>query len=163
MAALGVGAVRPGTLVVSLGTSGTVFGCSSARPSGVDGVCAFRDATGAFLPLVCTLNCMEVLGEVLKAYGSREEDHDALTAKAADVPADCGGVALVPFLRGERTPALPLSTGALVGLRLGDLANAGLIYRAAINGKHGRRERRQVPRAQANADGLTSTLHTLPP
>ncbi len=55
-AALGVGAL-PGDVVVSLGTSGTAFAIAdspTADPSGQ--VAGFADATGRFLPLVCTLN-----------------------------------------------------------------------------------------------------------
>lgn len=52
-------------MVVSLGTSGTLFGRSSVPildPSGV--VAPFCDASGAWLPLLCTLNCTKVLEEV---------------------------------------------------------------------------------------------------
>ena len=55
-AALGV-AARPGDVVISIGTSGTVFAVAqhpTADPSGF--VAGFADATGRFLPLVCTLN-----------------------------------------------------------------------------------------------------------
>ena len=54
MAALGSGAVVPGRLVLSLGTSGTIFGRTDSPlddPSG--GVAPFCDSAGAFLPLVC--------------------------------------------------------------------------------------------------------------
>jgi len=55
-AALGLG-LRPGDLALSLGTSGTAF-CVSERPStdATGNVAGFADATGRFLPLVCTLN-----------------------------------------------------------------------------------------------------------
>ena len=55
-AALGIG-LRPGDVAISLGTSGTVFTVSdtpTADPTGA--VAGFADATGRFLPLVCTLN-----------------------------------------------------------------------------------------------------------
>lgn len=58
MAALGAGAVSRGRLVVSLGTSGTLFGFSPVPlldPTGA--VAPFCDSTGAYLPLVCTQNC----------------------------------------------------------------------------------------------------------
>src|SRR5690606_4097140 len=60
-AALGLGA-HPGDVVVSIGTSGTVFaGTPDAvrDPSGA--VAGFADASGAFLPLVATLNAARVL------------------------------------------------------------------------------------------------------
>lgn len=65
MSALGSGLVTPGPLIVSLGTSGTLFGKSSAAlmdPSG--SVCPFCDATGGGLPLLCTLNCTLPVNEV---------------------------------------------------------------------------------------------------
>jgi len=57
MAAIGAGAVAPGTLVMSLGTSGTVFACAD-RPVCDEGgeIAAFCDATGQWLPLGCTMN-----------------------------------------------------------------------------------------------------------
>ena len=58
MSALAVGAVSDGTAVISLGTSGTLFGCSSRPVFDKEGIiCAFCDATGKYLPLICTLNC----------------------------------------------------------------------------------------------------------
>ena len=61
-AALGVGA-RPGDVIVSIGTSGTVFGVGSRarRPTRPASSPGFADATGRFLPLVCTLNAARVL------------------------------------------------------------------------------------------------------
>jgi xylulokinase len=60
-AALGVGA-DVGDVVVSIGTSGTVFAVSAQRtidPTGT--VAGFADAGGHFLPLVATLNAARVL------------------------------------------------------------------------------------------------------
>ena len=65
MSALGAGAVHEGTWVMSLGTSGTLFGLSSKPvldPSGA--VSPFCDATGSWLPLLCTMNCTTVTEEV---------------------------------------------------------------------------------------------------
>lgn len=65
MSALGCGAVRDGTWVLSLGTSGTLFGPASTPildPTGT--ICPFCDATGKWLPLLCTLNCTAVVEEV---------------------------------------------------------------------------------------------------
>ena len=63
-AALGLG-LRPGDLALSFGTSGTAFTLSnepSADPSGA--VAGFADATGRYLPLVCTLNASKVTDAV---------------------------------------------------------------------------------------------------
>jgi len=129
-AALGVGA-EPGDVVVSVGTSGTVFAVAevpAADPSGI--VAGFADATGRYLPLVCTLNAARVLDATARILGV---DHAELSALALDAPAGAGGLALVPYFEGERTPNRPDSTGALHGLRL-ETANRGHLARAAIEG-----------------------------
>ena len=56
-AGLGLGVSPPDAAVVSLGTSGTAFTRSTSQthePTGT--VAGFADATGEFMPLVCTLN-----------------------------------------------------------------------------------------------------------
>ena len=52
--------------MVSLGTSGTLFGVSESAvvdPSG--GIAPFCDATGKWMPLLCTMNCTLVTEEVI--------------------------------------------------------------------------------------------------
>jgi xylulokinase len=129
-AALGLGA-RPGDVVVSLGTSGTVFAVAT-RPCADDtGIIAgFADATGRFLPLVCTLNAARVLDA---AAGLLGVDHTGLSELALTAPAGAEGLVLVPYLEGERTPNLPGSTGALHGLRL-TTATPAHLARASIEG-----------------------------
>ncbi len=69
-AALGL-ALGPGDLVVSLGTSGTVFGVSEHPTADASGIVAgFADATGHFLPLVCTLNAARVLTAAAAMHGT---------------------------------------------------------------------------------------------
>ena len=129
-AALGLGA-RPGDVVVSVGTSGTVFAVSerpAADPSGI--VAGFADASGRFLPLVCTLNAARVLDAAAQLLGV---DHGQLSALALSAPAGAGGLTLVPYLEGERTPNRPNATGALHGLRLANTTPACLA-RAAVEG-----------------------------
>ncbi|HEX7149656.1 MAG TPA: FGGY family carbohydrate kinase, partial [Actinomycetota bacterium] len=129
-AALALGA-RPGDVVVSVGTSGTVFAVSerpAADPSGI--VAGFADATGRFLPLVCTLNAARVLDAAAQLLGV---DHERLSALALSAPAGAGGLTLVPYLEGERTPNRPNATGALYGLRLANTTPACLA-RSAVEG-----------------------------
>jgi xylulokinase len=129
-ASLGIGAV-PGDVVVSIGTSGTVFtpaGQPSADPSGI--VAGFADATGRFLPLVCTLNASRVLDT---AAGLLGVDLDTFADLALRAPAGAGGLVLVPYLEGERTPNLPLATGSLHGLRH-ETMNPAHLARAAVEG-----------------------------
>ncbi len=105
-AALGLG-LGSGEPVLSLGTSGTVFVVSdraAADPSGI--VAGFADATGRFLPLACTLNCTQAVDRVAAWLGL---DREAV--------APSGGVVVLPYLDGERTPNLPDAAGAVFGLR----------------------------------------------
>jgi xylulokinase len=128
-AALGIG-LRPGEIAVSLGTSGTVFATSDRPgrdPSGA--VTGFADATGHFLPLVCTLNASlvtEAVGRLLSA------EHEALDELALAAPAGAGGLVLVPYLAGERTPNRPDATGTLHGIRTD--VSRGFLARAAFEG-----------------------------
>ena len=132
-AALGVGA-RPGDVVVSLGTSGTAFAVSdvpSADPTGI--VAGFADATGRFLPLVCTLNAARVLTATAAMLGVSLDD---LTALALTARPGSGGLVLLPYLDGERTPNLPQATGTLVGLTRDAMSPAN-VARAAVEGMLG--------------------------
>lgn len=128
-AALGLG-VGEGDVVVSLGTSGTAFALSrepSHDPSGT--VAGFADATGKFLPLVCTLNAARVLGAAMTITGRSIEELDDLALSVTD----SAGLVLLPFLDGERTPALPDATGVVHGLTRRNATPAHLI-RASVEG-----------------------------
>ncbi|RCV57109.1 xylulokinase [Marinitenerispora sediminis] len=129
-AALGVDA-RPGDVVVSIGTSGTAFAVAerpTADPSGL--VTGFADATGRFLPLVCTLNAARVLTAGAHALGVSQEAFDDLALSA---PPGAGGLTLLPYLDGERTPNLPGATGRLSGLTRANLS-PGHVARAFVEG-----------------------------
>lgn len=128
-AALGVDAGDD--VVVSLGTSGTAFARSAVCARDTSGaVAGFADATGAFLPLVCTLNAARVLDAACALLGV---DHDTLASLALSAPSGADGLVMLPYLAGERTPNLPDSTGGLLGLTLHNAAPAHLA-RAAVEG-----------------------------
>ncbi|MFE3449710.1 xylulokinase [Nonomuraea sp. NPDC059194] len=129
-AALGVGA-RPGDVVVSIGTSGTVFAVTDTPSRDTGGqVAGFADATGRFLPLVCTFNAARVLDAAAAMLGV---PLDELGSLALQAPPGADGLTLVPYLEGERTPNLPHAAGALHGLRLSTSTPAHLA-RAAVEG-----------------------------
>ncbi|GAA2546176.1 xylulokinase [Pseudonocardia hydrocarbonoxydans] len=129
-AALGLGA-RTGDVVVSLGTSGVVSAVSPTPTADATGIVAgFASATGEHLPLVCTLNAARVLDAAGALLGV---DHAALARLALSAPAGSGGLVLVPYLEGERTPNRPDSTGALHGVTLGTATPAHLA-RASVEG-----------------------------
>jgi len=112
-AALGLG-LRPGDVAISIGTSGTVFAFSevpAADPAGA--VAGFADATGHFLPLVCTINAGLVLSAMASLLGVGLDELSALALASAP---GAGGITLLPYLDGERTPDRPAATGVLRGL-----------------------------------------------
>ena len=126
--ALGLG---PGDVAVSIGTSGVVSAvCSAPTADGSGLVTGFADATGAFLPLACTLNASRVLDAAARLLGV---DHEGLSELALSTTAGADGLVLVPYLEGERTPNKPDATGALHGLRLGN-TTPGHLARAAVEG-----------------------------
>jgi xylulokinase len=113
-AALGLG-LQAGRAVVSFGTSGTAFTVSvSACADSSGAVAGFADATGNFLPLVCTLNATKVIDAARRLLAVDRDQFDHL-AMACDSGA--GGLTLLPYFDGERTPDLPKATGVLMGLR----------------------------------------------
>ncbi len=129
-AALGIGAA-PGHYVVSLGTSGTVYAVSdepTADPTGE--VSGFADATGRYLPLACMINCTRVVDAVARLTGMTLVE--ALD-RAGELEPGAGGLLLMPYLSGERTPNLPYATGSLFGMSMDNLEPA-LLARAAVDG-----------------------------
>ena len=129
-AALGVGA-EPGDVVVSLGTSGTAFAVSETSTHDATGsVAGFADATGKFLPLVCTLNAARILDAACKLL---KVSHDELANLALSASAGANGLTLLPYFEGERTPNRPNARGTLHGLSLNNSDPAN-IARAYIEG-----------------------------
>ncbi len=116
--AVGVGAVQPGIVALTLGTSGVVF-ASTGEP--------FVEPEGrlhAFCHAVP--GRWHLMGVMLSAAGSLRwyrdtlaagTDFDTLLAPAAAVPPGSEGLLFLPYLTGERTPHPdPLARGAWVGL-----------------------------------------------
>ncbi len=128
-AALGLG-LTAGDVAISLGTSGTVFTVSDRSTADATGaVAGFADASGSYLPLVCTLNATKVTDTIARLLGLSTADLDRA---ALEVAPGAGGVVMVPYLDGERTPNLPNATGALMGLRSD--TDATQLARAAFEG-----------------------------
>ncbi|HEY2443056.1 MAG TPA: xylulokinase [Streptosporangiaceae bacterium] len=129
-AALGLG-LDDGDVVISIGTSGTAFAvtpAATADPTGA--VAGFADATGRFLPLVCTMNAARVLAVTAALLGV---DAGGLSALALAARPGAGGLTLLPYLDGERTPNRPDATGVLGGLTTAGLSRENLA-RAAVEG-----------------------------
>ncbi|TYQ01512.1 UNVERIFIED_ORG: xylulokinase [Gordonia westfalica J30] len=129
-AALGLHA-RRGDAVVSLGTSGVVCAVSDTAPNDPAGLVAgFADATGRHLPLVCTLNGAPVLASTAKMLGV---DFDEFARLAISADPGAGGLTMVPWFAGERSPNLPDATGTLTGITTDNFRPAS-IARAAVEG-----------------------------
>ncbi|MFO7292439.1 MAG: xylulokinase [Actinomycetes bacterium] len=116
--AVGVGAIRPGIVALSLGTSGVVF-AATEEP--------FTQAEGrlhAFCHAVP--DRWHLMGVMLSAAGSLrwlrdavapDKSFDELVAGAAEVEPGAEGLMFLPYLSGERTPHPdPHARGAFVGL-----------------------------------------------
>jgi xylulokinase len=129
-AALGL-AAGPGDVIVSIGTSGVICAVTDVPTADATGdVAGFADATGRFLPLVCTLNAAQVLDVTARLLGV---DHARLADLARSAPAGADGLVFVPYLAGERTPNRPDATGAVHGVTL-DNATPANLARAAVEG-----------------------------
>jgi len=116
--AVGVGAVTPGIVALTLGTSGVVFATTPSpliEPQGrLHAFCHSAPGTWHFM------------GVMLSAAGSLRwyrdtlapgMNYDDLLAPATQVPAGSEGLLFLPYLTGERTPHPdPLARGAFVGL-----------------------------------------------
>ncbi|WPO98409.1 xylulokinase [Pseudomonas sp. HR96] len=131
MGAIGTDNIAPGTITMSLGSSGTVY-AYSAEPlvSPEPAVAAFCASSGGWLPLICTMNLTNVTGMVRELF---ELDLAAFNQRVASAPIGAGNVLMLPFLNGERVPALPQATGSILGLDSTNLNQANLC-RAAVEG-----------------------------
>ncbi len=116
--AVGTGAVRPGVVSLTLGTSGVVFATTDAPLVEPEGrLHAFCHAVPGR---------WHFMGVTLAAAGSLQWYHDTLTpkesfdgvvAEAGEAPAGSEGLLFMPYLSGERTPYPdPLARGSFVGL-----------------------------------------------
>jgi xylulokinase len=129
-AALGIQA-QPGDVIVSLGTSGTAFAVSETPthdPTGA--VAGFADATGRYLPLVCTLNAARILDAACRILG---KTHDEVGQLALAAKPGANGLTLLPYFEGERTPNRPKATGVFSGMNLNN-SNPEDIARAMVEG-----------------------------
>lgn len=131
MAAIGTGNVARGICTLSLGTSGTVyshFDRPFIDPQGE--IAAFCGGTGGWLPLLCTMNVTNTT-ELLK--GLLSLSNETLEAAASSAPPGADGLLFLPFLDGERVPALPSSEAVFFGLNRANF-NQAHMARAVIEG-----------------------------
>jgi xylulokinase len=112
-------------------SSGTIFAYAEVPVVDPGGeLAAFCDSTGAWLPLVCTMNVTSSTEMVRAWFNLGMAD---LTREAAKVPAGADNLLFLPYLEGERTPNMPAATGVFYGLRKG-AGSPGHLMRAAMEG-----------------------------
>lgn len=114
MAAIGTGNTKKGIVTVSLGTSGTIYAYSDfpvVDPR--NEFAAFCDSTGGWLPLACTMNVTVATELVKRLFSLSNEELETLVQK---VPVGAGGLILLPYFVGERTPNVPSGTGVFFGI-----------------------------------------------
>jgi xylulokinase len=129
MGAIGTGCVSSGTLTMSMGTSGTLFGYSDTCVADSKGrLAAFCSSSGGYLPLLCTMNCTITTEAVRSLFGYDVKKLDALAEKS---PIGCNGVTMLPYFNGERVPNFPHGKGVIAGFDLNNM-KAENIARAAL-------------------------------
>ncbi len=131
MGAIGTGNVREGVVTVSLGTSATVFSYSDTPvldPSGA--VAPFCSSSGGWLPLVCTMNATNVTSGGAHLLG---RDIGFVSEALEGTSPGAGGITMLPFLNGERTPDLPTARGTILGLSAVNMTPENLM-RAMVEG-----------------------------
>lgn len=131
--AVGTGAVEPGIVSVSLGTSGVVFTALDAPNYDPDGTAhTFCHANGAWHAMGVMLSCGGAL-RWLRDTMYPGENYDRVNAEAEAAPPGCDGLTFLPYLTGERTPHNdPSARGSWSGLTLGH--GRGHLARAVFEG-----------------------------
>ena len=127
--AIGCGCVQSGDLVMSMGTSGTLFGYSDEVIADEEGrLAAFCSSTGGYLPLLCTMNCTITTESIRALFGYEVKELDRLAERA---PIGCAGITMLPYFTGERVPNLPAGKGVIAGLDMTNMKTEN-IARAAL-------------------------------
>jgi D-xylulose kinase len=131
MGAIGTGNTGGGVVTASFGTSGTIYACVEKPVIDPKGeIAAFCDSTNRWLPLLCTMNVTVATEMVREDFGLT---HEQFASQAAKAPAGSGGLLLLPYLEGERTPNVPDGTGVWFGANRKTFA-APNFARAAMEG-----------------------------
>ena len=114
MGAIGTGNTREGVITASFGTSGTIYACAEKPVIDPKGeIAAFCDSTNRWLPLLCTMNVTVATEMIRRDFKWTHQGMDSAVAKA---PPGAGGLMLLPYLEGERTPNVPDGSGTYLGV-----------------------------------------------
>ncbi|VUD56317.1 Xylulose kinase [Thalassocella blandensis] len=131
MAAIGTGNIAEGIVTMSLGTSGAVYAYSAKPPVNLQPeIASFCSSSNGWLPLICTMNLTAAVNKVRDMFG-----FDLQQFNSAVMGSEIGaqGITMLPFLSGERVPALPQAQGQLSGLTMQNV-NAANVCRAVMEG-----------------------------
>lgn len=136
--AISMGIVRPGTVSVTIGTSGVVFAATD-RPV-LDPKGRLHTFCHALPGRWHVMGVTQAAGLSLRWFrdrfgtsGNGAHPYDLLCEEAKTVPSGADGLLWAPYLMGERTPHLdPNARGALVGLT--SLHERAHIIRAILEG-----------------------------
>ena len=150
---IGMGASKPGTAVISLGTSDTVFTAMANKrtdPRGYGSV--FGNPAGGFMSLACFSNGSLAREEIAKKFGLSWDDFAAAIVEKTK-PGN-GGNMLLPYFVPEITPRVLKAGARWFGSD------------AFVAGKDGAAAARAVVEAQAismriHSDWIGETMHTI--
>jgi xylulokinase len=131
MGAIGTGNLRAGKVTMSLGTSGTVYAHSDQPAIDPQGeIAAFCSSSGAWLPLLCTMNCTVTTELIRSMFDTGIEGFEQQVNLAS---AGSDGIVTLPFFNGERTPNLPHAKACILGLESHNTRPENLL-RSAMEG-----------------------------
>ena len=129
--ALGTGNIEPGTVTISLGTSGTAFTILDQPFVDKDGeIACFCDSTGKYLPLLCISNMAGGYNTFLEENNLSHADFEALLTQT---PPGNNGNIIIPWYSGERTPDIPEACPIYFGFQYEEM-NIKSIARGLIEG-----------------------------
>ncbi len=131
MGAIGTGNVFPGVVTLSLGTSGTIYSFSDTPVIDSEGeIAAFCSSSGGWLPLLCTMNVTNTTEHLKILFNLTNEELEVL---ASSTPAGAKDLLFLPFIDGERVPAIPSAKGVFFGLDK-DTFDSSYMARAVLEG-----------------------------
>ena len=131
MGAIGTGNVAPGIVTASFGSSGTIY-AHAAKPV-VDPrgeIAAFCSSTGGWLPLLCTMNVTNLTEQMRALFDTNHAGFDLAVESA---PPGAGGLVVLPYLDGERTPNVPDGSAVYFGFNRETMSHSH-IARATMEG-----------------------------
>ena len=130
MASLGTGNVEDGTATMTLGTSGVLSIYSSHNEAfSFDPITQIQCAgNGGWIPTVMTMNATSTSTAFQKLFDLSVKEFDQMLEES-EIGAE--GIVMVPYLNGERMPALPGSKGVVSGLTMQNLQQKNLVRASA--------------------------------